>query len=148
MKLSALIAGFTCLLIAQSVLAAEKVYKWTDDKGQVHYSQHPPLNVHAELIKPDIGYVESSTTSTEVTTDKPATAKKNADPKTGGDTAKPEDGLKDKVRCENARKNLDTLKTYTHIRMKGDDGEFRYLTPDEQQEKLAEASKAVEESCE
>ena len=140
MKASAsLILSLACLLTASlSMAAPEKVYKWTDKKGVTHYGQRPPANTQTELIKPQTGH------SDPVTYAPAPDATQAADKKTES-SEKP---LLDQERCTNARKNLETLKTYTRIKMKGDDGEYRYLTPDEQKQKLDEAAKAAEESCE
>jgi len=128
--------SFACLLASSSTFAAaEKVYKWTDAKGQTHYSQHPPLDTQTEVIKTQTGH------SDPVNYDTGAAAKAEKKEETKGAPAK------DKERCEVARKNADTLKTYARIRVKGDDGEYRFITPDEQKQKLNEANKAIEESC-
>lgn len=130
---------FVCILAAnQTFAAAAKVYKWTDAKGQTHYSQHPPLNTETEVIKTQTGH------SDPVNYETVSAPKNNAEKKAESKNAPP----KDKERCDAARKNADTLNTYVHIRIKGDDGEYRFLTPDEQKQKLDEANKAIEESCE
>ena len=132
---SMLIVSVACLLASSSTFAAkEKVYKWTDAKGQTHYSQHPPLNTETEVIKTQTGHSDPVNYSV---------AAPKAEQK---EEAKAELG-KNKERCELARKSADTLKTYARIRVKGDDGEYRYITPDEQKQKLTEATKAIEESC-
>jgi len=118
--------------------APDKFYKWTDNKGQVHYSERPPQGTQAEAIRPETGHSEPVTYATA--TDKKASEEK----KVGSEKS----SLKDPERCDSARKNLDTLKTYTRIKIKGDEGEYRFLTPDEQTQKTAEATKAIEESCE
>ena len=126
------------LITTAAVAAPGKVYKWTDSKGQTHYSQHPPLNTETQVIKTQAGHsdpVDYSASSS-------AAEKK---PENVSPTVAP---AKDKERCEMARKNAETLKTYARIRIKGDDGEFRYITPDEHAQKLDEANKAIEESCE
>lgn len=131
--------SFVCLLACSSTFAAaEKVYKWTDAKGQTHYSQHPPLDTQTEVIKTQTGHSDPVNY-----TDAAATAAK-AEKKEETKSAP----AKDKERCEVARKNADTLKTYARIRVKGDDGEYHFITPDEQKQKLNEANKAIEESCE
>lgn len=128
-----------CLLVSSQAWAApDKVYKWTDEKGLVHYSERPPLGKQTEIVKPEIGHSEPVDYGTAAA-DKPKEENKAASAKAS---------LKDPERCDAARKNLDTLKTYARIRIKGDDGQLRYLTPEEQQQKTAEASKAIEESCE
>jgi hypothetical protein len=137
---SVLTLSFTCLLVCSpSLSAAEKVYKWTDAKGLTHYDQRPPINTQTEVIKTQTGHSDpvdySNQTTAAAKVDKQADVKKDAPPK-------------DKEQCEGARKNAETLKTYTRIRIKGDDGEYRFLTPDEQKQKLDEANKAVEDNCE
>jgi hypothetical protein len=142
MKVSAsLIFSLACLLTASGTYAApEKVFKWTDSKGVTHYGQRPPANTNTEVLKPQTGHSDPVTYA-------PAAGATGAptDPKKTETAEKP---LKDPERCSQARKNLETLKTYTHIKMKGDDGEYRYLSPDEQKQKLDESAKAVDESCE
>jgi hypothetical protein len=133
-----LILSFTGLLAASiSAAAPEKVYKWTDSKGVTHYGQRPPANTQTEVIKPQTGHSDPVTYA-------PAPSAAVAPAK----TENKEKPLLDPERCSQARKNLETLKTYTHIKMKGEDGEYKYLSPDEQKQKLDEAAKAAEESCE
>lgn len=126
-----------CLLLAYNQAMAEKMYKWIDEKGVTHYSQHPAANVKNEVIKPKTGHSDPVTyaipTSTAVLNTNSSAAAKAAQ--------------KDPERCANARKNLETLRTFARIKVKGENGEYRYLTPDEQKQKMGEANKAIEESC-
>jgi len=134
---SALSLSIACLLASgHTFAAAEKVYKWTDEKGLTHYSQHPPFNTQTEVIKPQTGHSDP--------VEYKVAAEANAEPKVENKVSAPP---KDKERCESARKAADTLKTYARVRLKGDDGQYRFLTPDEQQQKLKEANKAIQESC-
>lgn len=139
MNLSAkLILSIACILVSSQASAiAEKVYKWTDEKGQTHYSQHPPFNTQTEVLKTQTGHSDPvDYKATSETKDK-------VEAKAESNTAPP----KDKERCENARQNIEALKTHARIRIKGDNGEYRYLTPDEHQQKVDEANKAMKESC-
>lgn len=136
--LCGLIALFSCT----GALAA-KVYKWTDEKGITHFSEHPPLNTKTTLVKPQISMGESESSSEAAS----STATSSKASNTAAAAAERAAALKDPQRCEDARRNLETLKTYTHIKIKEENGEYRYLTPDEQAQKAQEASKAAEESC-
>lgn len=49
--LSALIIGSTALTISVSHAAEEKVYKWKDSRGIVHYSSKVPTDVSYEEVK-------------------------------------------------------------------------------------------------
>ena len=140
MKVSiSFVLAASCLLFCTQGLAAGKVYKWTDKKGVLHYEQQPPTNTAAEVevIKPQTAHSDPS----------PSQIAPAAQPATEAAPGKKVDPLLDPERCENARKNVETLKTYSHIRIKGDDGQYRYLTPDEQKQKLDEANLAVKQSC-
>jgi hypothetical protein len=131
------------MLAANLTLAApEKVYKWADEKGLIHYSERPPLGTDTEVLKPEVGHSEPVNYGSP--SDNKSKEGKKVDKQPNGDKG----ALKDPERCDSARKNLETLKTYARIKIKGDDGEYRFLTPDEQQQKNDEASKAIEESCE
>lgn len=134
-----IIIGLTCLLVCTHVFAAGKVYKWTDKDGVTHFGATPPLNTQTEIIKPQTGHSDPVTYATPTST--PASAANTAS------SADDKAAYKDKTRCEQAHKNQETLKTYTHIKVKGADGEYRFLTPDEQKQKLDEADKAIKESC-
>ena len=139
--LASLILSLMCILFASAAFAAsEKVYKWTDSKGVTHYGQRPPANTDTEVIKPQTGHSDPVAYT--------GTGASAAAGQTDAKKTETEKPLKDPERCSQARKNLETLKTYTHIKMKGDDGEYRYLSPDEQKQKLDESAKAVDESCE
>jgi len=134
-----------CLgLYNPSFATAEKVYKWTDAKGQTHYSQRPPLNTQTEVLKPETGHSDPVDYTRATTQD---IQNQDAQKKEVGAKPTPTKD-KDPDRCNNARQNLETLQTHARIRTKGDDGEYRYLTPDEQQEKQEEANRVIEESCE
>jgi hypothetical protein len=43
---------FALALAATPLLAAAEVYRWVDDRGQVHYSQTPPKGLDAEPVGP------------------------------------------------------------------------------------------------
>ncbi len=136
---SLLMVSVVCVMTASAMAAPSKVYKWTDSKGQTHYSQHPPYNTDTEVVKPQTGH--SDPVDYSAANAKPEKEKSEANSAVAATAI-------DNERCENARKNVETLKTYARIRVKGDDGQFRYITPDEHAQKLAEANKAIEESCE
>jgi Domain of unknown function (DUF4124) len=142
MKLTATLAlCFACLVTTSQGFAAtaDKVYKWTDAKGQTHYAQRPPLGTKTEAIKPDISH------SDPVSYAAPAAAEQaKADTKTGSTNA-----LKDidPERCDLARKNAEALASTARIRVKGDDGKYTYLSPEGRADKIAEFNEIIKESC-
>lgn len=133
------ILGLSCLLVCTHAFAAGKVYKWTDKDGVTHFGATPPLNTQTEIIKPQTGHSDPVTYATPA----PAPGTSSADTAANDEKA----ALKDKARCEQARKNQQALKTYQSIKVKGDDGGYRLLTPEEQKQKLDETDKIVEQAC-
>ena len=139
MNLKSVLTVCVAFSISVAAFAApNKVYKWTDSKGQTHYAQNPPYNTDTEVLKTQTGHSDPVNYSASS-----ANAEKKVDAAPVKDAP-----AKDKERCENARKNVETLKTYTRIRVKGEDGEFHFITPEEHAQRLAESNKAIEESCE
>lgn len=141
MKATATLAlCLACIFAASKGFSAtDKVYKWTDAKGHTHYAQRPPLDTKTETIRPATGHSEpvkyetpSATTNTQPETNNSNTVainKFNAE------------------RCEKARQNAEVLNTTARIRVKGDDGEYSYLSTEERAQKLDEANQAIKESC-
>jgi len=141
-RLSTLALCLFALVIGNPATAA-KVFKWVDENGVTHFSEHPPKNTASTRINPKIGHSEpvnyDSAAKTETSPDNAAARKAEEE------LAR---SLKDPTRCAAARKNRETLQNFGRVRVKNenDDG-FHYLTPDEQQERLRATDKAIEESC-
>lgn len=134
------IITIACSLLITSHQVAAKVYKWVDEKGQTHYSERAPANQATEVIKPKTGYSDPVNYSSAAASSTAANANATNNEAAGY--------VKDPERCAAAQKNQTTLQTSSRVQVRGDNGEYRYLTPDELQQKMDEASKAIEESCE
>jgi hypothetical protein len=116
-------------------VSAEDYYKWVDDQGVTHYGERPPKNTTASKGKTQTGH--STHTPYVVTQDTEASAT----------TATNTENQKDPERCKAAKSNLDIINTSARIKVKGDDGEFSYLSPDEIAKRKKDAQQAVKESC-
>ena len=46
------VKGWLLLLLLLAPVASAQVYKWTDDKGRVHYSETPPAGTKPGEVKP------------------------------------------------------------------------------------------------
>jgi len=132
-------------LLAAPVLA-DNYYKWIDDNGMTHYGEHPPKG--ANIIKKgktQTGHSQATTytgaaTSPTKTVANSDTSKKNSE----ADTAASQ---KDPERCTSAQSNLEAMRTHSRIKVKDKNGEYRFLTPEEIQDRQGEAQKAADESC-
>ncbi|RYZ80020.1 MAG: DUF4124 domain-containing protein [Proteobacteria bacterium] len=145
MKFAASIVFTLGCVIACNQSFAAKVYKWTDDKGVVHFSAQPPLNTQTQVIKPQIS--KGTPTGESAASEEPVS---EASGKSSVAASAPAQlaPTKDPARCEVARKNEQSLKTYNRIKVQGEDGEFRFLSEEEKQQKMDEANAAIQESCE
>jgi len=117
-----LISGILLASISFGTAAKNgKVYTWTDNKGVVHYGEHPPKDAQAKLVKTRTGFSEPT----------PAPAGTSAT----GSSAPATDGANrpagDPERCQQARDNLYLLNTVARIRSQNAEGITVYLTEDD-----------------
>lgn len=116
-------------------VSAEDYYKWVDDQGVTHYGERPPKNTAASRGKTQTGH--SAPTPYISNQDKENTAEATSE------TA----NQKDPERCKAAKSNLDIINTSPRIKVKGEDGEFSYLSQEEIAKRKQEALQAIKESC-
>jgi len=141
-------AILTTLVCISSAQAAGKFYKWTDDKGVVHYGENPPNPDDATKVNVHVG--RSSDEAVEALDEQ----RKDKEVATKQASA---DAEKQKVEDENARimqenckiyqQNLSTLKASSRIREKDEKGNYRYLTDEEKAAKEQEAQSYLDTNC-
>ncbi len=141
--------AFICVA-STPAMAAKNYYKWTDAEGVTHYSAQRPNDVESEIVSISSGRKASGDTSTE--NESASTAKRNIKPAgtTGADLAPGETAEvyeKDPARCKAAKDILETLKNYTRIRTKDENGVEKVLDDKEKAARKEEAQKAIKESC-
>lgn len=143
MKIRTLLMG-ACLIFASTAATAE-VFKWTDDQGNIHFGDRRPDNRESEQVNVRVGKATSAEPAAPETA-LPETANVEAKENSSeGNT----DGLTDEQRrsnCEIAQGNLETIETNSRIRIT-ENGEQRYLTPEEIETKRKEMEDLATESC-
>ena len=128
--------------------ATAATYKWTDEKGNVHYTQHPPADGSYERMKVDKSrpaYDEPE--SPPPTTNQPSTATTKSS--SNGTVVKDELAKNAEIRtknCESAKKNLEILTVYK--RYKDKDGNVVRMDDNERAQKIEEAKQNIAEFCE
>lgn len=111
------------LVAASAAQAAGEVYKWTDDKGVVHYTDAPPEGRDFEKKK---AVAPPPATAPEAAADE---AKAAAGPAAPQGTAK--------ANCEAARRNVENMERFAEISMDRDgDGTPEKLTAEQREEEL------------
>lgn len=129
--------GLLAAVAATAGHSADKVYKWKDANGIVHFSYAPPpKGTEFDNVK----IVNQSTAITQ--TETPAAA--------GGDTAatgdKPAADPSTAARCENARKRVALLSTDLPLTMQRD-GKAVEMTAAERAAELTIAKTTVDSLC-
>lgn len=129
------------LLLSTTLQAG--TYKWTDEKGNVHYSQRPPPGKQYEKVKIDKP-PQPSGTQPAPSDSSPSSSSDDS----GSDTVEAEVAKNEEFRkknCEAAKKNLKVYQVYT--RVKGEDGKIRVVSPKEKREKIQASKDAIREFC-
>lgn len=145
--------------LSAGALAASQgqMYKWTDDKGIVHYSDSVPENVtNAQPIRasgrqPADAPAAQATREQQLNAQKKATKDKEAEKAGKPATASTEPAAKDKryeERCEKLRENLNVLQSRGRVREADEKGETRYLTDEEKQQRLDDIQRQIKAFCE
>jgi len=138
MRLLMMVTGLTILMLNSTNLTAEEVYKWVDAEGVTHYQAHPPKNREAQSIQTKTGHSAPIKYNTntgkavaqKVTDSTPTTASK-----------------KDPELCSKAQANLRTLQQHSRVRTTDENGELRYLAPEEIEQRKQNATRIVGEAC-
>jgi Domain of unknown function (DUF4124) len=143
----ALILATALLTLSSFYASADRVvYRWMDDAGnQVNSDRPPPQGTEYEVVS------TSSSMVREVDADEgavPLEVKPNA-----GNDFKPVDTTTPKIEknpeyCKTAKENLQTLDSHARIRLRDEQGEYRYIDEDEKQEQRKLALDAIKAFCE
>ncbi len=141
----------TSLLLASLSVQAGDVYRWVDEQGNVHYSETPPPGQQAEQTG-----VRTRTTGTGIspqTVDEAAPERPDDDAESDEATAEgaPEQDPEvlaeiRRQNCERAREGMETLDSYNRVRVE-EDGEQRFLTPEEMEEQRERLQGIIDENC-
>lgn len=137
------------LLVSPPLLGA--VYKWVDENGTVHYSQVPPQSGPVEELNPTTGQprIESGSLTERLKRQQEQREAAQEEQRQAAQEARTEadEQAARRRNCATARSNLSTLEAGGRFRYADADGNLRYLTDDERQERMAEARKQIEYFC-
>lgn len=119
------------------------IYKWTDEHGKVHYGNQKPPSNKAERLK-----LKIRQPIIQEKTDDEKAAKKDGEKTAEPEEKEPQLSRKERRRlCKESRADVTKIKENNRFRVKGKDGELRYLTPKEVAERLKIAQQDVRELC-
>jgi len=116
-------------LAAAGAQAAERVFKWVDAEGVVHFGQQPPAETKAEAIKVQKGYSTSDPEAAPELTDEQK--QQAADAET----------------CRVATENFKMLSGAGDVKRTDEYGETHLLTKEEKESEKGRAQAAMERFC-
>jgi len=128
----------------------QDIYKWTDDQGEVQYTQFPPPGRPAEIlhgVRPPDESPESD--GNDLQKQLEAVEQQNQEQLQGAKDEKQWAQIQ-KIRrdnCKTANQNLVNLQRGGNVRYMGADGKVMRLTEEERQKRIDEANKQIKENC-
>jgi len=152
-----LISGF--LLMGVSTIAtAAYVFKWTDEEGNVHFSDKPVgENVELHQVKTQKGIKGGESRKEFIESQKNKNGKKSG--KGGNDQAQGQEGSEEqgemtkeqvaqrKKNCERTKKNLKSYEATPRLYREDDKGERVYLDDSQREKAIEKTRKSMEEWC-
>lgn len=143
-------AIWAVLLAMAGGVQAEKIYKWVDEDGQIHYSSQKPPGQETETVKVSRGPKVTATETKDNEQDaKQAQAEQEAaaDAQAKAQLAKA-DAANMKRLCEQARKNLAALNATVRVRKVDEKtGETIRMDDNQRLEAMKNAQKGISEYC-
>ena len=141
-----IITAATLALSSISASAGKTYYRWVDDRGDpVHSDRPPPKGIDYEVVSTGstlIRPVESNMGVVPLETE----------PRAGNDFEQVDEEeakiVKNPEYCQRARDNLETLGSSARIRLRDDEGQFRYINEEEKAIQRQQALDAIDVHCE
>lgn len=161
--IGSVVLTFACLAVSPALIA-EEYYTWVDENGVTNYAQKKPRGYEAMSVggEEDIpfGYRRNAEPEPEPEPDPnagrpgynpPDEALGEVDPdaliaeeKAAIEAKLAEDRA---FNCDVGKRNLTRLEAYSRVKIVGEDGEARFMTPEEIEEKKTESRQLIRENC-
>ena len=140
----------TALLLSAAPAQAEKIYRWTDADGQVHFGSQPPHELSQPAERVELRVQRAASPASTVPAQPKATTEAG---QTEGTTGKPV-ALQPSVSKEEAEKNCQQAQAYKQAlneaanrRFQMPDGSFRPLTSAEREQQNKEVDELIRQYC-
>jgi hypothetical protein len=136
------------LAMAPTMLNAASVYKWTDADGVTHFGDRQPTGTQAEQISVKSGQssVANTNSSPQQRLDELEQRQQAASEESLAAEAAAAQQAQRKTNCDAAQQNLEVISKNARIRV-SDNGEQRFLTPDEISQQKEKYEEIVEQNC-
>ena len=136
-------------LLTSSQVQAVATYKWLDQNGSVHYTQHPPAEGIAyekiQTIRPSKSSSGSTVKSSSAARDSILADKEKSDKNNLVEKEVAKNADTRKKNCELAKKQLNFYQVQR--RWKDKDGNVKSMTDSERKAKLEESKQNIKDYC-
>ncbi len=123
--------------------AAERVYKWTDENGTVHFTSTPPPGSQAERVK--LRKAPPAPPSNDSTSASASQGELYAESDQPDNSAIEEENRR--IQCQKGRNMIAQIEPRPRVFRVEEDGSRTYLLDEEREELLTEARDLVAEHC-
>ena len=142
---------FMVICLGSANALAGKIYKWTDAEGNVHYGSEKPAGTEAEKMKVDTAKTgvdrgaEALDKLKQEVDDEAQRIKEEGVPEQPPVASLPAREVK--RRCQAARQDLATIQARGQLRERDEQGNTRYVSDKEKQQRIKAAQKQIREYC-
>lgn len=146
-----LAATLLSLLLGTSWAAGTKIYKWTDEDGNVIYSQTPPpRGIDVKKIKeappPPVNPNDAMGDLRKRADEFSKRRDERLEVEAKGEEAAAEAKRQREI-CAQLRKNLAGLQSTSQARVKGEDGQLSVIGEDSRQQKIKATQQRIQQEC-
>lgn len=127
-----------------------KVYKWTDENGQVHFSQTPPREETSEGVRVHNSRPSAGTPSNpyRIPVNKPSDAEKETEEDTAAASEDEGYSAEEKTElCQRSRTLLSTMQGNPNRRYQQEDGSYRKISEEERADYVSQAQDGIQRFC-
>ncbi len=137
---------FICALLASLSLQA-KIYEYKDAQGETHFSQEPPADGNAVVVKPRIGPATHDSTTTP-STDKKETTETSTNTQEKKEPLDAQTLEAYKINCERSKQYLQEIESKPRIRLQDSKtGIVTFLTDEQRTQEIIKTKAAVQKFC-
>ncbi|MCK0164990.1 DUF4124 domain-containing protein [Marinobacter sp. S6332] len=138
------------IAVAPSVAMSASVYKWTDEDGVTHFGDRQPVGSNSETVNVRSGTSSAASNNRPSPQERLGELEEQKRKEAEREKESAVEAARRKQReanCETARSNLEVIQNNARIRIE-ENGEMRYLTPEEIDEQRKKLEEIAAKSCE
>ncbi|WP_152208326.1 DUF4124 domain-containing protein [Marinobacter changyiensis] len=136
------------LIVAPALTSAASVYKWIDDNGIPHFGDRQPAGIKSEPVNIKTGSTNSGGQTLSAQEQVRAIDDSRGERAERANLSAVEEARQKqrKANCETAQSNLKVINSNARIRVE-DNGEQRYLAPEEIEEQRQKFRQIADDNC-